>query len=837
MSKLGIIAPTTLVQFFKSLGVETIESDSDRSSAVAITNAVSAAPGGIAAFPILVHGDVDFSGANAWLRAMTTTRGYRIVVLGGDAEKFATAGNVVHIPLPASMQEVFQNLEGLAGIAANDRFANIQIQADFGIVDLASGAPSAPAAAPVEEELPSDLFPTTPAPSAPVADAPSWAQAATPAQQPVAQPSPEPVAPVTPAAPVADAPAWAQAAAPVAPAPVAPVAAEPVYTPEPAAPAAEPVQVAEPAPAPLPHDFYTASPVDVVEEESAAFVPDETPAPVQEAAPVYTPEPVYTPAPVQEAAPVFTPEPAAVPAPVQEAAPFTPAAPAERPLTRRELAARAAAEAAANAPAEAAPVEETPQAPAWASAPAAPVEEAPQAPAWASAPVEAAPEILTPPAEAAKPVTTSMPFSTAPAELERPEPAPMGGPRQIRVFNPDLGTMTPAEETPAAPEPAPFAPEPVAETPAYEAAPVTPAQPMPAVDAPPVGEPVAVPGWATAPAPQPETAPQYDAPAAQPVYEAPAPQYEAPQYAQPSAPAPAYTEPPAYTAPRLEPVAETPSGPRGKILASFAAKGGVTKTTSALVLADKAAKAGLRTTVIDMDKGQDNVGSYLRLRSASLPTIFDAAASGNPAAALVTPPQYARHRADASGNLDFAVVFGPGNAHASNHASLTSQVYRDVIDFAAANSDLVILDNQILKAERSSSRLFYDVVLPLLKQEAYGLGIIDQSRPGLEDLEARLKELQRDGLTRDRMLIMAANTTNFNDVQADSLTKRFRTFGDFVGATSRDDAFKAQLNIGRIPSDSPAVSATMDAILLRVTGNPAFAPQEKKKKRRGLFGR
>lgn len=799
MSKLGIIAPTTLVQFFKSLGVETIESDSDRASAVAITNAVSAAPGGIPLFPILVHGGLDFSGANAWLRAMTVTRGYRIVVLGGDAEKFANAGDVVHIPLPASMQDIFQYLESLSGIAANNRFGNIQIQEDFGIVNLETGVAPEVTEAPVsaEEELPSDLLPT--APPAPVADAPSWVQAATPAQQPAPQVSPEPSAPVTP--PVQDAPAWATT-------PEAPSAAPtPAAQPEEQVAVVEPTPV-EPTPAPLPHDFYPAPAVEVPSVE-----------------PVAETEPVAEP--VAE-----TPEP-------------------NRPLTRRELAARAAQAQA-----------EEPAVPAWASGQVEPM-------TVDSTPLE---PISTEPATEAKPVTTAIPFGTGPSE-ERDIPQP-SGPRPMRVFDPYSGTtsttaaeqapaLAPAEPTPVAapvytPEPAPVAPvapqpEPVAPAPVAEPAAAD-------FDAPPTGEPVAVPGWATSPAPAEQ--PVYDAPAAQPQYEAPqpaheapapqyeapAPQYEAPQPVQQFTPAPTtpayqqpaqtpvYTEPPAYVAPVLE-ERQLFAGPRAKIIASFAAKGGVTKTTSALVMADKAAKAGLRTVIIDMDKGQDNVGSYMRLRSASLPTIFDAAASGNPAAALVTPVQYQQYRNEASGALDFAVVFGPGNAHASNHPSLTSQVYRDVIDFAAANSDLVILDMQILKADKSASRLFYDVVLPLLKEEAWGLGIIDQSRPGLEDLEARLKELQREGLTRDRMLIMAANTVNFNDAQAQSLTKRFRTFGDFVGATSRDDAFKAQLNVGRIPSDNPAVSATMDAILLRVTENQAFAPQEKKKKRRGFFGR
>jgi hypothetical protein len=182
-------------------------------------------------------------------------------------------------------------------------------------------------------------------------------------------------------------------------------------------------------------------------------------------------------------------------------------------------------------------------------------------------------------------------------------------------------------------------------------------------------------------------------------------------------------------------------------------------------------------------------------------------------------------------------VFGPGNEHASNHPSLTSDVYRSVIDYAASFADLVILDTQILKADRSASKLFYDVIAPLLVHEAWGVGITDQSRAGLEDLESRLKELQKnEGLTRERMLIMAANAENFTATQAESFAQRFRLYGDFVGATAADTTFKAQLNVGRIDSESKAVAPTINAVLQRVTGNAVFAPKDTKK-RRGLFGR
>lgn len=761
MSKLGIIAPSNFVQFFKSLGVEVIEStDGDRESAVAITNAVSAAPSGAPEFPILVHGNVDFMGASAWLRAMTTTRNYTVVVIGGDPEKFATAGNAKHIALPASMQDIFAALGGqVAGLAANNRFGNIVVGEDLGITDALAAVPETQAPA-VAEDLPFDLIPAPVAAEA--TGAPTWAQAAPlPAQQPAPVAAPVPVD--------TDVPAWAQQASPASAAP-APVAAPSV----PAPALAQETGAAD--------ESFTSAPMPVLTAE--AYEAAEEPA--VESAPV----------PVVEA-PVFTPAPAAEPALTSAAPPvgepvYRPeqvAAPAGRALTRREAAAAAAAAQAAQAPVEA-PAWATASEPTPVSAPAPVVE----------APVVAAPEQTTVPftSPGAEPAQAQAPVAARPFELpnfmENPsEPTPTVQPQKApTVFNP-FGT-SPAAAAPA-PVVAPVAAEPEAPSAFFNpAAPPSTAEPLP-----------------TPTVPSPDL----------------------------SNSSPAYIEPPAYTAPRLAPQDDpfADKGPRAKIIASFAGKGGVTKTTTALILAKKAADARLKTVIIDMDKGQDNVAAYMRLRSASLPTVFDAAASGNPAAALITPDQFGKFRHEAAGSLDFAVVFGPGNEHASNHPSLTSDVYRQVIDYAAAHADVVVLDTQILKADRSSSRLFYDVVSPLLVQEAWGVGITDQSRAGLEDLENRLKELQKnEHLGRDRMLIMAANTSGFNQTQAESFAKRFRTYGDFIGATSADDAFKAQLNVGRIDADSPAVSATMDAILHKVTGNEAFAPKPVKK-RRGLFGR
>lgn len=789
MSKLGIIAPSNLVQFFKALGIEIIESPTgERESAVAITNAVSATPGSAPQFPILIHGAVTFQGANAWLRAMTTTRGYTALILGGDPEQFQNAGESVHLALPASMQDVFVALgPEFAGIAANNRFGNLVIGTDYGITDATAAVPETPQAAEFSD-LPDDLIPAPV--STETAAAPTWVQAATPAQQPA--PAPAPVA-----APVdADVPAWAQEAVP-APAPqptAAPTAPAPALAPEAGAVDDTP---AAPMPVLTVQDYEAADPepVEVPAPQAAPFVPApvvSVPVPQTEA-----PAPAQAPPPVGE--PVFRPE---------QVAPTGGA-----PLTRREAAALAAAQQAA-VPAVPAgvPVPPEEEIPAWAVDPTPTPVPAPVAqPEAAAAPAEPAPAVVpfgAAPTPVPAPATPEVqPFAHP---TLTPEQAPVQPERKLKVFNPYTGDTGEApvhtyEQTPAptpAPAAEPFAPAPIAPATAPTIPVFNPSEP-----------PSAREHLSTPVMPRPDA-----------------------DYSQPVQQAPAFVEPPAYTAPRLE-VPQTFAGPRAKIVASFAGKGGVTKTTSALLMGKKAADARLRTVVIDMDKGQDNVAAYMRLRSASVPTIFDAVAAGRPEAALVTPDQYGKYRHEAAGRLDFAVVFGPGNEHASNHPSLTSDVYRQVIDFAAANADLVILDTQILKADRSASRLFYDVVAPLLVEEAWGVGITDQSRAGLEDLENRLKELQKnEGLTRDRMLIMAANTTGFNQTQAESFSRRFRAYGDFIGATSSDDAFKAQLNVGRIDADSPAVSATMDAILHRVTGNEAFAPKPVKK-RRGFFGR
>ncbi|EQD50517.1 hypothetical protein B1A_13417, partial [mine drainage metagenome] len=76
-----------------------------------------------------------------------------------------------------------------------------------------------------------------------------------------------------------------------------------------------------------------------------------------------------------------------------------------------------------------------------------------------------------------------------------------------------------------------------------------------------------------------------------------------------------------------------PSAPtnerRGKVVAVFAGKGGVGKSTSMLSLAERAATVvpGLRVITIDANRGQGDLRTFLKLDDAGLPSIYDAAVS------------------------------------------------------------------------------------------------------------------------------------------------------------------------------------------------------------------
>ena len=273
---------------------------------------------------------------------------------------------------------------------------------------------------------------------------------------------------------------------------------------------------------------------------------------------------------------------------------------------------------------------------------------------------------------------------------------------------------------------------------------------------------------------------------------------------------------------------------RGKLLVFFSGKGGVGKTSGALCAAKTAAAARLRTVLIDANRGQADVRTYLGLPKEGIPTVYDAVRTGDPSAALVLPAVYNAYR-HTSEPLDFALVQGPPRRLA-DPAVVTAEVYGEVIDYARSQADLVVLDTQILEAHKSD--LFDRLIIPAMLSGAWSVAIVNESRAGVDNLLSLFSELAERGVTNARSLIIASLYEQFDDLDQQAIERKYGQFGSFAGSIGIDPAVRDALNLGNVYAESPAVQPVIRNILHRVTGNPVFAPlPEAPKRKRGFFGR
>ncbi len=277
---------------------------------------------------------------------------------------------------------------------------------------------------------------------------------------------------------------------------------------------------------------------------------------------------------------------------------------------------------------------------------------------------------------------------------------------------------------------------------------------------------------------------------------------------------------------------------RGELLICMAGKGGVGKTSQALLAAKIASEAGLRTVLVDGNRGQADVRSYLRLPPDQLPSIYDFTQTGDPASAIILPSFYNPYRPVSVEPLDFAIVQAPPR-HLASPDVVTADTYARVIDYARNQADLVILDTQILEAHKTD--LFERLIIPALLSGAWSVSIVNDSRAAADNLLDGLADLAGRGVSNAHSLIIASLYEEFDENDRRAVERKYGQYGSFIGAVGTDPSFKDQLNVGNILTTSPAMAPVTRAILYRVTGNSAFAPIEldpgRGKKRRRLFGR
>ena len=270
----------------------------------------------------------------------------------------------------------------------------------------------------------------------------------------------------------------------------------------------------------------------------------------------------------------------------------------------------------------------------------------------------------------------------------------------------------------------------------------------------------------------------------------------------------------------------TPSKQRvAPTLVVLAGKGGVGKSSCAAAVACRAASSGVdglrRVVLVDASRGQGDISRLLRVAGAGLPSMYDAAISGDPATAVCFPDQLNSARQDGLGAVEFGVVLAPADDQA-DPVVVTPEVYRSVIRFARAHADLVVVDTQIVEAFDTSG-LIDHLVIPLLVDGAWGLGIADQSAPGFDNLVRRLNRFAQAGVNNSRLMIGFNRLRSDTTVNDEALRRTVTPWATYVGAASDDPEVASSLDLARLPPPGP-YRELVDAVLHRVTGLAVFSP-------------
>src|SRR5699024_9186229 len=140
---------------------------------------------------------------------------------------------------------------------------------------------------------------------------------------------------------------------------------------------------------------------------------------------------------------------------------------------------------------------------------------------------------------------------------------------------------------------------------------------------------------------------------------------------------------------------------------------------------------GLSVCLVDANRGQGDLGLYMRVRKSDLPSIYDAVTIGDRSSAFITPEQINTARGDTGDQIAFWFVQAPRPQREGDPTR--PEPYAQLIAEARQRFDLVIVDTQITEA-LDTSGLIDQAVGPALARGGYALGMVELSTPGVENL-------------------------------------------------------------------------------------------------------
>ncbi|EQD62687.1 hypothetical protein B1B_07144, partial [mine drainage metagenome] len=159
---------------------------------------------------------------------------------------------------------------------------------------------------------------------------------------------------------------------------------------------------------------------------------------------------------------------------------------------------------------------------------------------------------------------------------------------------------------------------------------------------------------------------------------------------------------------------------------------------------------------------------------------------------------------------------------------VTSRVYARAVEYARTRADLVFIDTQIIESFDTSG-LINDVIVPLLLDGAWGLGLSDSSTPGVQNLMWVLNNFVERGVSTSRLMVALNKVAPDSLIDADAMAKYVERYATWMGVATTDPLVERTLNLGEIPGSSgvgetPEFTALLDRVLHHITGLSAFSP-------------
>lgn len=263
------------------------------------------------------------------------------------------------------------------------------------------------------------------------------------------------------------------------------------------------------------------------------------------------------------------------------------------------------------------------------------------------------------------------------------------------------------------------------------------------------------------------------------------------------------------------------------MLFCWGSKGGVGKTTVAMAAAQRAAAAGLKVVLIDANRGQGDIRTYLGLSKKEMSSILDVALGHAIKDSLHGPKVLSALRNEQRkktgtqlNNIRFGLVLAP-KSRTADPSLVTGAVYNRVINATRPQVDLIIIDTQTIEVFDTSG-LVESTILPGLASGGWSLAITDLNVTGTANLRDQLEFFTSKGMAKDRTFTLINRATDVDSVNCTNVGKMLSRFSTYLGAVGVDEKVSDSMNVGQVPELNEEATALIDTALYRITSNPEF---------------